>query len=84
MSTLAPDSVRPETPLERLLGGRTASTLAKELNLTTAEELLRHFPRRYVAYGQLSAFVDLAARADRENLDRLEALIAKRRGGDDP
>jgi predicted transcriptional regulator len=30
----------------------------------------------------LSAFVDLAARADRENLDRLEALIAKRRGGD--
>jgi hypothetical protein len=31
----------------------------------------------------LSAFVDLAARADRENLDRLEALIAKRRGGDD-
>ena len=59
MSTLAPDSVRPETPLERLLGGRTASTLAKELNLTTAEELLRHFPRRYVAYGQLSAFVDL-------------------------
>jgi predicted transcriptional regulator len=29
----------------------------------------------------LSAFVDLAARADRGNLDRLEALIAKRRGG---
>ena len=30
----------------------------------------------------LSAFVDLAARADRGNLDRLEALIAKRRGDD--
>jgi len=30
----------------------------------------------------LSAFVDLAARADSENLDRLEALIANRRRGD--
>jgi predicted transcriptional regulator len=30
----------------------------------------------------LSAFVDLAARADQGNLDRLETLIAKRRGGD--
>jgi predicted transcriptional regulator len=29
----------------------------------------------------LSAFVDLAARADDGNLDRLEALIAKHRGG---
>jgi predicted transcriptional regulator len=32
----------------------------------------------------LSAFVDLAARADRGNLDRLEALIAKRRRGGGP
>lgn len=30
----------------------------------------------------LSAFVDLAAKADRGNLDRLEALIAARRGGE--
>ena len=42
------------TPLASVLGGRTATALAKGLGLATAEDLLRHYPRRYVERGDLT------------------------------
>jgi len=51
--------VCPNTSLERLLGGKAAAKLEKEFGLSTASELLDHYPRRYIEYGQLSSFVDL-------------------------
>lgn len=51
--------VRPETPLDRLLGGKAAAKLEKEFGISSAAELLDHHPRRYIEYGQLSSFADL-------------------------
>lgn len=51
--------VRPDTSLERLLGGKAAAKLEKAFGLSTAGELLDHYPRRYIEYGQLSSFIDL-------------------------
>ncbi len=51
--------VRPESPLERLLGGKAAKKLDQEFGISTAGELLDHHPRRYIEYGQLSSFADL-------------------------
>jgi ATP-dependent DNA helicase RecG len=42
------------TPLNRLLGERTARAFAKHLGLATAGELLGHFPRRYSKRGELT------------------------------
>src|SRR5690606_11287518 len=40
-------------PLSKTLGPRTAGALGK-LGLRTTEDLLRHYPRRYAAPGQLT------------------------------
>ena len=42
-----------ERPLERVLGDRSAAALAK-LGLSTVEDLLRHYPRRYQDRGRLT------------------------------
>jgi ATP-dependent DNA helicase RecG len=44
--------------LRDVLGGRTAGSLAKNLNLATVADLLHRYPRRYAERGQLT---DLAA-----------------------
>ena len=44
----------PLTPLDRLLGDRTAKALAKHLGLFTVSDLLLHYPRRYSARGELT------------------------------
>ncbi|GAA1811966.1 ATP-dependent DNA helicase RecG [Nesterenkonia flava] len=49
----------PDTPLDRMLGGKTAATLAEQLDIRTVAELLDHYPRRYVNAGQLSSFEEL-------------------------
>jgi ATP-dependent DNA helicase RecG len=41
-------------PLNRLLGPKTAKTLAESLDLHTAGDLLRHYPRRYAKRGELT------------------------------
>jgi ATP-dependent DNA helicase RecG len=43
-----------DTPLDRLLGAKTAKKLADALDLRTGGDLLRHYPRRYVERGQLT------------------------------
>ena len=47
------------TPLPRLVGDRTAKPLASKLGLFTADDLLRHYPRRYVHRGELTNLADL-------------------------
>jgi ATP-dependent DNA helicase RecG len=42
------------TPLDRLLGDRTARALKKHFGYTTAGELLEHYPRRYSHRGELT------------------------------
>ena len=42
------------TPLASVVGGRTATALAKSLDLVTVEDLLRHYPRRYAERGELT------------------------------
>lgn len=47
-------------PLDRFVGARTAAALAK-LGLHTAEDLLRHYPRRYTEPGRLTDLSELRA-----------------------
>ena len=42
------------TRLSSLLGGKTADALRTGLGLLTAEDLLRHYPRRYAERGELT------------------------------
>ena len=56
-----------ETSLSRVLGPKTATSMAEQLNLHTVRDLLRHYPRRYARRGEQA---DLAAVAC-ELLDRL-------------
>ncbi len=44
----------PDTPLSRIIGGTTAKALEKSLGLISADDLFRHYPRRYAERGELS------------------------------
>ena len=44
----------PLTPLDRVLGDRTAKSFAKHLGLQTISDLLQHYPRRYTSRGELT------------------------------
>ena len=46
--------------LSSVLGGRTADALRKGLGLSTIEDLLRHYPRRYAERGELTDLSTLA------------------------
>ncbi|MCU1615459.1 MAG: box helicase domain protein [Frankiales bacterium] len=48
-----------ETPLSRVLGAKTASVMAEQLNLQTVRDLLRHYPRRYATRGEIARLDDL-------------------------
>ncbi len=47
--------------LRDVLGGRSATTLAKHLDVITVGELLRRYPRRYAERGQLTDLTKLRA-----------------------
>ncbi|MFM7014518.1 MAG: ATP-dependent DNA helicase RecG [Actinomycetota bacterium] len=49
----------PQTSLERVLGERTARSLAKNLGLVTVADLLTHYPRRYSSRGELTPITNL-------------------------
>jgi len=53
------DDASLDTPLEKLLGAQTASALASALDLHTAGDLLRHYPRRYATRGELTDIASL-------------------------
>ena len=43
-----------DTPVSRLVGQKTAKVLTDHLGIATGEDLLRHYPRRYYARGELT------------------------------
>ncbi|MEY3483542.1 MAG: hypothetical protein RLZZ218_377 [Actinomycetota bacterium] len=49
----------PLTPLDRLIGDKTAKALAKNLNVKTAADLLQHYPRRYSSRGELTPIKEI-------------------------
>ena len=49
----------PLTPLDRLLGDRTAKAFNKHLGLKTVSDLLQHYPRRYSTRGELTPIAEL-------------------------
>ena len=53
------------TSLSSLIGGKTASVFASSLGLITADDLLRHYPRRYAERGRLT---DLGQIADGDSV----------------
>ena len=44
------------TPLKELIGGKSAVSLEKSFGVTSAGELLNHYPRRYMDRGELTPF----------------------------
>ena len=47
------------TPLERVLGAKTARSMAESLDLHTVRDLLRHYPRRYARRGEQADLADV-------------------------
>src|SRR5947199_5106860 len=47
------------TPLRELLGGKTVKALEAGLDMRTAGDLLRHYPRRYAERGVLAPLSDV-------------------------
>jgi ATP-dependent DNA helicase RecG len=74
----------PETPLDRVLGDRTAKSFAKNLGLKTIADLLMHFPRRYASRGELTKISELpvgeAVSVVAEILDVRERRMTGRKG----
>ncbi|WP_116453115.1 ATP-dependent DNA helicase RecG [Blastococcus litoris] len=48
-----------ETPLSRVLGPKTATSMAEQLSLHTVRDLLRHYPRRYASRGEQADLADV-------------------------
>ena len=48
-----------DSSIKSVIGDKTADALAKNFGIATVEELLRHYPRRYVARGELSDISEL-------------------------
>lgn len=49
----------PETLLDRVLGDKTAKSIAKNLGIRTVADLLQHYPRRYSSRGELTPITNL-------------------------
>jgi ATP-dependent DNA helicase RecG len=48
-----------ETPLTKVLGPKTATSMAEQLDLHTVRDLLRHYPRRYARRGEQADLADV-------------------------
>ena len=48
-----------DAKLDALVGGKTATALAKAFGMTTVGDLVGHFPRRYAKRGELTAVADV-------------------------
>ena len=74
----------PLTPLDRLLGDRTAKSFAKHLGLKTVSDLLQHYPRRYSSRGELTPIAQLpigeAVTVVAEIVDVRERFMSGRKG----
>jgi ATP-dependent DNA helicase RecG len=70
-----------ETRLQNIVGDRTADVLEKSFGMTTVNELLRHYPRRYVARGELTDISTLLADDEVTILAEIEAVKLRRANG---
>ncbi len=74
----------PLTPLDRLLGDRTAKSFSKHLGLKTVSDLLQHYPRRYSSRGELTPIAQLpigeAVTVVAEIVDVRERFMSGRKG----
>jgi len=52
-------AVTRDSPLRALLGGKTATVLAEQLGISTVDDLLSHYPRRYAERGELTDLASL-------------------------
>ncbi|MGH3907766.1 MAG: ATP-dependent DNA helicase RecG [Pseudonocardiaceae bacterium] len=55
---------RMDDRLDRVIGAKSATLLAEQLDLHTVGDLLRHYPRRYADQGQLTPIAGLTAGDD--------------------
>ncbi len=69
------------TRLSKILGDRTAQVLEKSFGVTTINELLRHYPRRYVVRGELTDISTLVAEDEVTILAQIEAVKLRRANG---
>ena len=67
-----------DTRLQNILGDRTAQVLEKSFGMTTVNELLRHYPRRYVVRGELTDISKLLADDEVTILAQIEAVNLRR------
>ena len=69
------------TRLQNIVGDRTADVLEKSFGMTTVNELLRHYPRRYVVRGELTDISTLLADDEVTILAEIEAVKLRRANG---
>lgn len=65
------------TPLTKVLGPRTAAALTKGLGLSTVDDLLRHYPRRYVERGDLTDLASLMLDEHVTVMARIDAVVER-------
>ena len=69
------------TRLTNIVGDRTAQVLEKSFGITIINELLRHYPRRYVVRGELTDISTLVADDEVTILAEIEAVKLRRANG---
>ena len=68
-------------PLKAVIGDRTAEAFYKTFGMKTVEDLLRHYPRRYVARGELSDISELLEGDEVTVLAEISKVSVKRING---
>ena len=64
--------------LSKVVGDRTAKALFEELGLETLDDLLRHYPRRYVVRGELTDIESLNEDEEVTILAKIQSVNVKR------
>lgn len=70
-----------ETRIQNVVGDRTAAVLEKSFGITTVNELLRHYPRRYEVRGELTDISTLLADDEVTILAEIERVSLRRANG---
>jgi ATP-dependent DNA helicase RecG len=74
VSTQPPDLAQ---SLSRVVGGKTAKALEKAFGMTTVDDLLRHYPRRYAERGTLTELATLEEGASVTILADIEQVTVR-------
>ena len=69
------------TRLTNIVGDRTAQVLDNFFGISTVNDLLRHYPRRYVVRGELTDISTLVADDEVTILAEIEAVKLRRANG---